>query len=500
MSSLEKVSDAIPILHTLTWEKMNKKYPKLILGLQPTSGEISRMWNKVYLFYLENMRSVYSFLGLSLKNYPIVKKREDFILDQWDNYCAVINSTNNTNNAIGYSKDNDCFELYATLLGSSEFANTAAVVRSLSRMHRRVLEPPPLSSSYIEEYIEVRPTTNLNNNVKKLNSFLVFPEGSSPATMRFIAEQRACKGSAEIQSAMLFGDAEDMNEAVEMLDCAVIVTSLCPPKLTSICEGAIVEVQIKNTANVNSKKRKEILSSALSYLQSREMPYIVSRGDVGKRLIAALSMELCQISLEVDMNLIETISRKSLGFRISPFQLMDYYGTVRLSQILRKYKHMLEERQTVSTALRLLSQMSAEGYRGDSSSNGGFYNRSGHLNRDIVMSMRREHMTWNDILVRLLAALVNESCRILLEGCVETVEDINLISLSALTLNPSTGGLLSCVDSCIGFTTLLECMSYISEELGVISPPSPLLLAMLERGETFRTLSKVTLLQVKQKA
>ncbi|ORC85591.1 3-hydroxyacyl-CoA dehydrogenase [Trypanosoma theileri] len=498
MNLLENACIVIPTLHTLSWEKINKTYPKLIRGLQSTDHEISRIWDKVYLFSLESMKTIYSFFGFKSKYYPIKKKRGDFILDQWDVYCGVVKSTdkNNRINTISYSKDNECLELYATLLGTSEFLNTATVVNSLRRMHRRLLEPPP--SPRLEEYVEMG-LTDLNNG-KKLNSFLVFPEGSSPAIVRLIAEQRASRGSSEIQTAMMFGDAEYMNEAVEMLDCAVIVTPLCPTKLISTCEGTIMEVHLRSTPMVSTEKRKEILSSALAYLQSKEIPYIVSKGDVGKRLVAALSMELCQLSLEVDMGIIEAIAKQYLGFRISPFQLMDYYDTSRLSRMLQQYTHMIEERQTVSAAFQLLSQMNVEGYGGDCSCHGGFYNRTGHLNRDVVsMSMRRKQITWNDVLIRLLAVLVNESSSILLEGCVETVQDINLISISALTLNPSTGGLLSCVDNYIEFATLVKCMLYMSRELGVISPPSPLLLAMFERGETFQTLSKETLLQLKQK-
>ncbi|KEG13054.1 3-hydroxyacyl-CoA dehydrogenase [Trypanosoma grayi] len=482
MGSPERAGEVLPLLHTLTWEEAQKKFiGPLLRRKQNAVRSAPRLWGYVWLSHMQCCRKMRAFLG-----WDTVRHLEDRPGDPlkvfWNDYCKIVGLTDDVIAIADKSLD-----LYASLLGTPACENVTAVTMAFLRMGRRVLKPAPH-----EKYVELRPADLGNINTSE--AFWVFPEGSSPATVQFIAEQRT-SGAGKTRNALLFGKLEDMKDAVELLGCAVVATNFDPPKLLSSGEESMVEVQLLHTPSVSTREKEETLSSALAYLQASEIPYIVTKGDAGNRLVAALSLELCQLAEETEVKLVELVAMQDLGFRLSPFEVLDHYGTAQIAGVVQRYRHMMDARKSVSAARLLLSAMHTEGFKGERGCRGGFYERSGHLNCEVTMSLAaRRTMTRGDILVRLVAALVNESCRMLMDGCIETVQDVDLLSICVLTLHPSTGGLFSYVESFMGFTTLVKSMEYMSGSLGRMDLPSPLLLSIWDAGETFRTLSPGTLL------
>ncbi|PWU97696.1 hypothetical protein C4B63_14g33 [Trypanosoma cruzi] len=486
----EKVGLVVPIMHTIPWSELSERYPQLL-----QSGCTSqRLQEKVYRLFNLQWDRLCELLGWGTDR-SAKENRVDFLMRHWDNYCALVDTTQGgTDSVLDFAAASRGINMYVTLLGTSDFCNAASVTMALRRMRHRVLNPPPWGS-----IIELRPTDM--NRVTVGESFCVFTEASSPETVRFIAEHRSFSGNGVIKSALLMGEIEGVKDAADLLDCAVVATNLRPSKLCKLGEdGNMVEVQLLCSPHVRKIQQREALSSALAYLQSKGIPYIVSKGDAGNRLVAALSLELCRLATEAEMRLIDAVAREELRFDCNPFQLLDCYGMMYITKVMGRHPHLADERRVPPITRRVLSAMDAEGFGGEGVHRGGFYNCYGSLNPEIRTEfLRRRKLSRSDIFLRLLFALVNESCRMLLEGCVETVNDIDLLSIGALTLNLSTGGLLSYVDSGIGCFALLRNMNYHSRDMGVTDPSSPLLQVMLEAGETFRTLSPETLYQARQK-
>ncbi|RNF02394.1 3-hydroxyacyl-CoA dehydrogenase [Trypanosoma rangeli] len=486
----ERVGLVVPILHTFSWSELNETHP----GLLQSDRSLHWLKKKAYKLFRLQWNWLCYLLGWGT-NFSSKGNHKDILMHRWDDYCALLDTTEGDADAVlAAEAASRGINMYVTLLGTTDFCNTASVTMALRRMRSRVLNPLTQRS-----IIEVRPTNM--NEIKVGEAFCVFAEASSHATVRFITEHRSFSGNDVIRSALLMGgDAASVKDATDLLDCAVVATPLRPFKLPSLGEGDMVEVQLLCAPHVSESQQWETLSSALAYLQSREVPYIVTRGDAGARLVAVLALELSRLATEAEVQLIEAVAMEELRFRIGPFQLLDHYGMAHIANVMRRHSHLMDERRVPAIASRVLSAMEVEGFGGESSRRGGFYTRYGDLNLEVATEfVVRRKLSRSDICLRLLFALVNESCRMLLDGCVEAVDVINLVSIGALTLHPSTGGLLSYLDGGVGCVTLLRNMNYMSREMGATAPPSPLLQVMLEADETFCTLSPETLYEARQR-
>lgn len=478
---------AVPTMHKLTLRELLEKHPSFFQSSHNSQWVLDR----VHRFLLQQWKNLHSFLGWDAR--PCVREWEgDVLMTCWADYCALVGFADDNNSTSATSAVRS-LNMYLALLETSDFRHVASVTAVLRRMQHRVLSLPPQ-----EEIVEICSADVGDFVVDKC--FPVFLDGSSPATVRFIAKQRTLRDANTATSALLMGDVEGVKGAAELLDCAVVATPFRPEKLRTLDEGDVMEVRLLDSPHRSRNERTKALSSALAYLQSKGVPYIVTRGDAGNRLVAALSLELCRLARGAEVGLIELVAKKFLRFRISPFQLLDHYGSASIAGTIQRYPHLMNENQVASTTCLLLSAISTEGFGGSDGDRGVFYDRRGCLNTGVVATLlERVKATRSDILLRLIAALVNECCCMLLDGCVETVEDVNLLSIAALTLSPSTGGLLAYVDDHMGCLALLQSMKHMSGELGVTSPPSVLLQAMVEAGETFHTLSNETLFRVGQR-
>ncbi|RNF23957.1 3-hydroxyacyl-CoA dehydrogenase [Trypanosoma conorhini] len=490
LSHDERVGLVVPILHTLSWSDLKATYP----GLLRPERSLHRLRKKMHLLFFLQWTRLWYLLGWG-KEFSATGNRRDVLMRRWDDYSALLDTTKGAGDAdAALSAASRAVNMYVALLGTTEFTNAASVTRALRRMHNRVLTPRMQRS-----IIEAQPTNM--RDIKAGETFCVFTEASSPATVRFIAEHRSHSGKDVVKDALLMArDAEDVKDAVDLLDCAAVVTPLRPSQLRSLGEGDMVEVRLLCAPHIGGSRRRETLSSALAYLQSREVPYVVSKGDAGGRLAAALFVALCRLATSAEVQLIEDVATAELRFRVGPFQLLDHYGTAYIAGVMERHPRWMDERRVPAITSRVLSAMEAEGFAGGDGRRGGFYTPHGELNAEVATEfVGRRKLSRSDICLRLLFALVNESCSMLLDGCVETVDDINLLSIAALTLHPSTGGLLSYLDGGMGGVALLRNMHYMSKEMGVAAPPSPLLQVMSEAGDTFCTLSPETLYQARRK-
>lgn len=477
----EGVTDVVPAFHTLPWGEWRKLYPQLSLlsdmECQSWSRvwlpEIMRGWWQWRLWFYQKMCGAFRqdltpFCDAVPHNTPG---------GLWNSYCALVTGTETDGGADVLDKS---INMYAELMANRDIYNSACVVAKLDRMHNRVLNPLPCDDRSV-----VSPGCSADSLTSSA-PFLIFAEDALGGAAKLIAQHRSSFDLNSPRYALLIGESDAVKDVAALLDCAVVATPVCAPKVAPLGGKPMVEVQVLPAVHVADNESKVALSSALAYFQSTEVPYIVTRGgDVSKRLLAALSLELCQLASETECWRVEGVARRRLGFSTCPFELMDRYGAAFISAVIDRYEHMKNFVRQVPPASRLL--LAAAG-------TGGFYDKTGRIAGSVAQRLRSEEPTDGEIFVRLLGTVLNESCSLLLDGTVESTDDINLASVFCFGLKPSVGGILSCMDDNMSLSTLVREMLYMSRGCsGVSTVPSPLLRAMDDASESFRTLSADTI-------
>nr|CCC93966.1 conserved hypothetical protein [Trypanosoma congolense IL3000] len=489
MECAEDTAVVASTMHLLAWKDLVDRCPKILQFVSVPCQHQNR-WR-----FSQVVQKLYDFKVLFwrvLKNKLLPKGpscgegKHDIMAQLWKRYCALL--------AIAYINGGDVTNLlgssltiYAELLERRELHHVVHVMGALNRMHRRVFIPPPRTDT-------LAVPRGSAPGVSPLSApFWIFTDEDPNEAARLIAEYRTVNGGTSPCCALLIGEPQRTSDVAALLDCIVFATPVGAAALPAPGGRHMVEVYVTHKAQLPEREVKVARSTALSCLQSRGIPYIVTKGGfVADRFVAALALEVCSLASEVGTDRIERVALQRLGFGIGPFELIDRYGTSRVSAAMRRRSHMMTcQKQVTSAACLLLSSMcNTKGIC--------FYDTTGHANDSALRMTLSRELSDGEILVRLMYAMVNESCSLLLDGVVDTVDDVNLMSLFALAMSPSTGGILSCVDDIMGVATLLREIKYFSERYGESSlNPSPLLLAMEDARETFGTLSADTIRQAR---
>ncbi|KAH8620554.1 3 hydroxyacyl CoA dehydrogenase C terminal domain [Trypanosoma vivax] len=486
LSSIGNAASEAALLHTLDWESLRKRHPKLMQAPVPCSSlpvtaNLKRVVGAMRQLFMRFWCSTLA-RGLSGLGPTTTDTASNVLMKFWIQYYETV--MHGSRKQVGASAVSECWALYMLLLNRTESRNVKALIRATQRMRRRVLKPPP-RRDWAELTREDAP------NGMEDGLFWVIPGDMASAAVRFVAERYACSDRSVFRSGLLIGDGEVVRDLSELLHCAVVATPVVPFVSQRVGGQYIVEVSVHCSPDTLATQAKVSLSTALSYLQSKEIPYIVTkRGGVSDRLVVAFAMELFQLAAETDPRKIESVACERLGFRMSPFEFIDRYSISRVVRVMQQHKHLMSQRREAqATGRAVFSAMAVEGIES-------FYSADGRLNRIRARNLLgiEEGLSEKEVLLRLLAALLDESCRLLLDGDVETAEDINLASLYALSLCFSTGGILSRAEDIISIPLLLRDFKHMSTRFGRFpAEVSPLLTTMVEAGESFRTLSEETL-------
>ncbi|XQJ30969.1 3-hydroxyacyl-CoA dehydrogenase, C-terminal domain containing protein, putative [Leishmania guyanensis] len=308
---------------------------------------------------------------------------------------------------------------------------------------------------------------------------------------------------------VLIGEAAATQRMLQHLPCAAVITSA-----SAFCEmghASVQQVRLYVSPNWPADLQQDTLLAALTYLKRRGVPHVVAASAAPQRLLLALCNEAVLIARSLpDATAVESAAKEQLGLCLGPFQLMDAYGTVTVATMAADERTRTAAasdagaRAAVTPAHPLEScmrSMAREGLLGARGARGGFYgpavamNRGGAaapLLREAVLSTYvRHHMTPIQVGNRLRAAVLNVACELLTRGEVQLVDDVDLLSMSALGWREETGGVLYQVDQ-LGADALPRLVEHMTCLASTGSAPHlaphPLLLRMVAEKVRFANL------------
>ncbi|CAM43250.1 conserved hypothetical protein [Leishmania braziliensis MHOM/BR/75/M2904] len=308
---------------------------------------------------------------------------------------------------------------------------------------------------------------------------------------------------------VLIGEAAATQRMLQHLPCAAVISSA-----SAFCEmghASVQQVRLYVSPNWPADLQQDTLLAALTYLKRRGVPHVVAASAAPQRLLLALCNEAVLIARSLpDATVVESAAKEQLGLCLGPFQLMDAYGTVTVATMAADERTRTAAasdagaRAAVTPAHPLEScmrSMAREGLLGARGARGGFYgpavamNRGGAaapLLREAVLSTYvRHHMTPIQVGNRLRAAVLNVACELLTRGEVQLVDDVDLLSMSALGWREETGGVLYQVDQ-LGADALPRLVEHMTCLASTGSAPHlaphPLLLRMVAEKVRFANL------------
>lgn len=288
---------------------------------------------------------------------------------------------------------------------------------------------------------------------------------------------------------VLEGPVAEWDECLSMVPCAAVVSPAAPPlsdsaspHLTSLL-AKVREVSLTSaTATVAPDHLFRTQAAAVSFLQGTHTPYILTAsGEEGLQLAAVLTLGLLRVSrsdvqklYQVEKTLKEWL-QGSEDFTV----VLPRYGAFTLSHAARRTRlHSMEVAEAVISS-GVLTQM-----------------RNEYLRRDEDTTAERAA---TEAAKSVLADLVNHCCYTLLVEAVDSAEDMALLSLSALRLDPSSGGVLCRADAVLGGVSgWVDFMQERALRTGQRYRAAPLLQWMATEGLNFVELTRDVLARARK--
>lgn len=313
---------------------------------------------------------------------------------------------------------------------------------------------------------------------------------------------------------VLIGDAATAQPILQRLPCAAVISSA-----SAFCKmghASVQQVRLYASPKWATDLQQDTLLAALTYLKRRGAPHVVAAGAAPQRLLLALCQEAVLVARSLpDAIAVESAAKEQLGLCLGPFRLMDAYGTVAVASMASAERTRTAAANDVATRATLapvhqlescMRSMAREGLLGARGARGGFYDSAVAINeavsaapplREAVLNAYVRHTTPTQVGNRLRAAVLNVACELLTHGEVQRVDDVDLLSMSALGWREETGGVLYQVDQlgADGLPRLVEQMTYLATT--GIAPhlaPHPLLLRMVTEKVRFAGLKASGLL------
>ncbi|TPP44317.1 putative integral membrane protein [Leishmania donovani] len=313
---------------------------------------------------------------------------------------------------------------------------------------------------------------------------------------------------------VLIGDATTAQPILQRLPCAAVISSA-----SAFCEmghASVQQVRLYASPKWPTDLQQDTLLAALTYLKRRGAPHVVAAGAAPQRLLLALCQEAVLVARSLpDAMAVESAAKDQLGLCLGPFRLMDAYGTVAVASMAAAERTRTAAASDVAARAAVapvhelescMRSMAREGLLGARGARGGFYDSAVATNeavsaapllREAVLNAYVRHTTLAQVGDRLRAAVLNVACELLTRGEVQRVDDVDLLSMSALGWREETGGVLYQVDQLgvDGLPRLVEHMTCLATT--GIAPhlaPHPLLLRMVTEKVRFASLKASGLL------
>jgi 3-hydroxyacyl-CoA dehydrogenase len=298
---------------------------------------------------------------------------------------------------------------------------------------------------------------------------------------------------------LLLGEAHDVQSVLKVTECAAVMALAY--RQPTVSGRLLYEISICSAPGCTDECQQLTLVAAMSFLQVQRDPYILTTGNLTKRLAAALASECCRLAQRVPPSAVQEALQAHLGFSSSPFEIIDTFGT---SALLRVLLDPSKPRRDVSLCptLDALQRMEADGFlgKGVAGSRGGFgeYKENEQfvgLNSHVFGRYVTRRPLAAEMADRVLHAVIIEACAAILDGAA-TPEHVNIATL-AVGFPEESGGALGLADG-MGIAALHRSMVTTSQATGCSHLGSPhLLSAMIENNENFSSLSAKTIAAVR---
>ncbi|PWU89998.1 hypothetical protein C4B63_54g15 [Trypanosoma cruzi] len=425
------------------------------------------------------------------------------LLKAWGRYAmaAIVQgkcATNNDGKAVR-TQEMRSESIFSEMLYTTPAINAANVCSLGCEMKRRALPSLPSRRFVTFRGKEVQ---QWDEKMKALSS-----AKDDCAAVLLDCSQRFINATAQIVAShqdilvnvnvVLIGEEHVARPIISTLPCSVVVSCASPYRVSAL--GRLQEVRVFAQDSCSSEASETALNAALTYLQTQDSPYVVSRGSSSKRLIAALATEACRLTQQCDVSCIERVATDVLGLFVGPFHLIDYFGPAMVIRMLEETNKMNTKGNPLlvdwlpSIAHHALNGMINDGYLGVDSRRGGFfsYREDGTAiapNAEVLRRYFSRPLSDTEVADRLLAVVVNECCEMILSGCVRSATDANVMTIAAIGFRETTGGALALADK-TGISALVQKMEELSNWHGPHLRPSSLLKCMAHSKVSFASLS-----------
>ncbi|KAF5218763.1 hypothetical protein ECC02_008329 [Trypanosoma cruzi] len=425
------------------------------------------------------------------------------LLKAWGRYAmaAIVQgkcATNNDGTAVR-TQEMRSESIFSEMLYTTPAINAANVCSLGCEMKRRVLPSLPSRRFVTFRGEEMQ---QWDEKMKALSS-----AKDDCAAVLLDCSQRFINATAQIVAShqdilvnvnvVLIGEEHVARPIISTLPCSVVVSCASPYRVSAL--GRLQEVRVFAHDSCSSEASETALSAALTYLQTQDSPYVVSRGSSSKRLIAALATEACRLTQHCDVACIERVATDVLGLFVGPFHLIDYFGPAMVIRMLEETNNMNTQGNPLlvdwlpAIAHHALNGMLNDGYLGVDSRRGGFfsYREDGTAiapNAEVLRRYFSRPLSDTEVADRLLAVVVNECCEMILSGCVRSATDANVLTIAAIGFRETTGGALALADK-TGISALVQKMEELSNWHGPHLRPSSLLKCMAHSKVSFASLS-----------
>ncbi|EKG03868.1 hypothetical protein TCSYLVIO_005074, partial [Trypanosoma cruzi] len=425
------------------------------------------------------------------------------LLKAWGRYAmaAIVQgkcATNNDGKAVR-TQEMRSESIFSEMLYTTPAINAANVCSLGCEMKRRALPSLPSRRFVTFRGEEVQ---QWDEKMKALSS-----AKDDCAAVLLDCSQRFINATAQIVAShqdilvnvnvVLIGEEHVARPIISTLPCSVVVSCASPYRVSAL--GRLQEVRVFAQDSCSSEASETALNAALTYLQTQDSPYVVSRGSSSKRLIAALATEACRLTQHCDVSCIERVATDVLGLFVGPFHLIDYFGPAMVIRMLEETNKMNTKGNPLlvdwlpAIAHHALNGMLNDGYLGVDSRRGGFfsYREDGTAiapNAEVLRRYFSRPLSDTEVADRLLAVVVNECCEMILSGCVRSATDANVLTIAAIGFRETTGGALALADK-TGISALVQKMEELSNWHGPHLRPSSLLKCMAHSKVSFASLS-----------
>lgn len=240
----------------------------------------------------------------------------------------------------------------------------------------------------------------------------------------------------------------------------------------------------------------------IQFLQFAKKPFVVSAtGEEGPRLVAALVRELCRARLAEPAlplaALLRAVAKRTGGSALAPI-LTTRTNLGALRRATTRLSRECADTPAVSESdvTTLVHQAVVGDEMGVAVSISTVDDSPFDLEAPPVTNgaQAREHVT--DLADRVLLGLLDHCLAALLRGSLRNSADVNLLSVAALGLAPTTGGLLAVADkdaSRRGLDEIMMNMELCAVQTGRVFPSLPLVRWMAANGLSFNQLDEVAL-------